>query len=160
MVEKYEIASHTWTFLDDVNFPGGDKALVELDGALFTVVGEDQVDPTCAPTINPPDPGEATVALDDVEMLDDSGSWTTVASIPHAWFRFDAEAVGSQIFVFGGQKAYNTTCWRDSPRPTKFLFEPRGLRQALLQAGRRRRVVPSTTVSLPHSCTLLFVWLA
>lgn len=110
VVEKYEIATDTWTYLEDVKSPGGDKALVELDGNVFTIGGEDQVDPTCSPTIDPPDPGEATVALDDVEMLEESGSWTTVASIPHARFRFDAEAVGSQIFVFGGQNAYNNTC--------------------------------------------------
>lgn len=110
VVEMYEIASDTWTFLDDVKSPGGDKALVELDGHVFAIGGEDQVDPTCSPTVDPPDPGEATVALDDVEMLDESGAWTTVASIPDARFRFDAEAVGSQIFVFGGQNAYDKTC--------------------------------------------------
>jgi hypothetical protein len=106
--EKYTVASNSWSSLDDLSSPRGDMSVVELEGRLLAIGGETQVDLTCA--ITDPDPGEGTVVMDDVETLDDSGTWITVASIPNSRFRFDSASVGNKIFAFGGQNSYNKAC--------------------------------------------------
>lgn len=106
--ETYDVASNSWSSLDDLSSPRGDMSVVELEGRLLAIGGETQVDLTC--TLTDPDPGEGTVVMDDVETLDDNGTWITVASIPDAKFRFDSASVGNKIFAFGGQRSYNKTC--------------------------------------------------
>jgi hypothetical protein len=107
-VEQYNIAADSWTFLDELKSPRGDKALVELEGHLVAVGGETQVDENCA--IDNPDPGEGTVVIDDVERLSDQGIWEIVASIPDSRFRFDAVSIGDKIYTFGGQNAFDKEC--------------------------------------------------
>jgi hypothetical protein len=107
-VEEYNIEADAWTFLDELQSPRGDKALVELEGHLVAVGGETQVDANCV--IDNPDPGEGTVVIDDVERLNDQGIWEVVASIPDSRFRFDAVSIGDKIYTFGGQSAFDKEC--------------------------------------------------
>ena len=107
-VEQYDMNSNSWTFLADLQSPRGDKALVALEGMLIALGGEAVVDPTCS--VSNADPGEATVAVDDVEVLEENGNWETVASIPNAKLRLDAVAVGDTIYAFGGQNSYDASC--------------------------------------------------
>lgn len=106
-VEQYDIASMTWTYLDELKSARGDKALVEIDGHLVAIGGETQLALNCE---DKHDPGEATVVIDDVEILNDEGMWQIVASIPDSRFRFDAVAVDNKIYTFGGQNGYDKEC--------------------------------------------------
>jgi Kelch motif len=105
--EMYNIKTNTWSYVDDLSIPRGDMSLIVIDHHLIALGGETQIDETCPETI---DPGESTVVMDDVEILDHNGHWEVVASIPDPLFRAEAVSVDNRIFIFGGQKAYNKTC--------------------------------------------------
>jgi hypothetical protein len=107
-VEMYSIESNTWSSLPDLLTPRGDLALEELQGHLVAISGETQLDTNCQ--IIDPDPGEAAVVVDDVQLLGHSDTWEVVASLPDAKFRFDTVSLGGRIFAFGGQSSYNATC--------------------------------------------------
>jgi hypothetical protein len=105
--EVYNIKTNKWTYVDDLSIPRGDMSLLLLDHHLIALGGETQIDSTCPDTI---DPGESTVVMDDVEILDHDGHWKTVASIPDPLFRAEAVSVDNKIFILGGQNGYNKSC--------------------------------------------------
>lgn len=107
-VEKYTVATNTWEALPPLMTGRGDKALAILDGRLYALGGENQVQGNCGSN---PLPGEQTVVVDDVEVFED-GKWVVEASVPERRFRFEAVAVEEKgkIYTFGGQQAFNATC--------------------------------------------------
>mmetsp|Transcript_12681 Transcript_12681/g.19086 ORF Transcript_12681/g.19086 Transcript_12681/m.19086 type:complete len:398 (+) Transcript_12681:296-1489(+) len=103
----------------------GDKALVEMNGYLFAIGGED-ID-GC---------GGSSIALDDVEVFHAnhgtplSTQWQDLGSIPRNTFRFPAAAAPSEnkIYTFGGQNHYDEDCecYRTSDLITIYTWDPDG----------------------------------
>lgn len=108
-VEKYTFATDTWEALPPLQTGRGDKALVLLNGHLFAMGGENQVQGSC--NITNAQPGEQTIVVDDVELFD-NGAWKVLTSLRDRRFRFDAVADQdhNSIFTFGGQLALNSSC--------------------------------------------------
>jgi len=78
----------------------GDKALVRVNDHIFAIGGETKVN--CE-----------TTAVHDVEVyISRQDKWVVATEIPEETFRF--VAVGKDdtddIFIFGGQEAYDATC--------------------------------------------------
>lgn len=112
--ERYNLATDTWTSLDDMREPRSDKVLVELDNDhVYAIGGERQIDNFCSLTADTPVPGELTVAVDDVEVLHlDKGDWQSLSDLEFYRFRFAAASFkeNGTFYTFGGQVAYNETC--------------------------------------------------
>lgn len=111
--ERYDLAQDTWTALDDMLQPRADVVLVELDDEhVFALGGERQIVGICDFT-DPPEPGEKTIAVDDVEILHlDDGDWQQLADLEEFRFRFAAASFKeySKFYTFGGQFAYQEDC--------------------------------------------------
>mmetsp|Transcript_15276 Transcript_15276/g.22548 ORF Transcript_15276/g.22548 Transcript_15276/m.22548 type:complete len:407 (-) Transcript_15276:120-1340(-) len=107
----------------------GDKALVEMNGYLFAIGGEDSCcsDSGC---------DASSIALDDVEVFHAnhgsplSTQWQNLGSIPRNTFRFPAAAVPSEnkIYTFGGQNHLDEdcNCYRTSDLITAYTWDPDG----------------------------------
>jgi hypothetical protein len=114
-VEKYDIKTDQWKLLDDLIKPRSDKVLVELDeDHVFAIGGERQIVNICNLTEgDTPEPGEATIPVDDVEILHlDLGDWEQLADLEFNRFRFAAASYpeNNKFYTFGGQLSYNDTC--------------------------------------------------
>jgi hypothetical protein len=114
-VEKYDVDTDAWTSLDDLLKPRSDKVLVELDEEhVFAIGGERQIANICNLTEgDTPEPGEQTIAVDDVELLHlDLGDWESLGDLEFNRFRFAAASYkeDNKFYTFGGQSAYNETC--------------------------------------------------
>jgi hypothetical protein len=114
-VEKYDVDTDAWTSLDDLLKPRSDKVLVELDEEhVFAIGGERQIANICNMTEgDTPEPGEKTIAVDDVEILHlDLGDWESLGDLEFNRFRFAAASYkeDNKFYTFGGQSAYNETC--------------------------------------------------
>jgi hypothetical protein len=115
-IERYNFAADEWEegAVPALNTPRSDKALVVLNGKLFALGGERQIENVCQiADENLPEAGELTVAVDDVEILSEDGSeWVVVSSLPNHRFRFAAIAwdATSTIYSFGGQVSYDNSC--------------------------------------------------
>mmetsp|Transcript_14248 Transcript_14248/g.34351 ORF Transcript_14248/g.34351 Transcript_14248/m.34351 type:complete len:400 (-) Transcript_14248:227-1426(-) len=109
-VESYNIAGNTWKYESDLINDRGEVNMVELNGQVFAMGGERQIDNICEIT-GDTDPGELTVGLEVVEVLE-SGTWEVVDNFPT--HRFRLAAVGydetNKIYVFGGQVNYDDSC--------------------------------------------------
>lgn len=121
-VEYYDMSSKTWTEVDGLIQGRGDKALVEMNGYLFAVGGEDT--DGC---------GGSSLALDDVEVFAAKDGtpltteWQDLGSIPRNTFRFVAAAYPAEnkIFTFGGQEALDEDCdcYRTSKLVTVYTWD-------------------------------------
>jgi len=113
-VERYDFATNAWTDLPPLGSARSDKVLVELNKTIFAIGGERQIENVCSLSNDTtPEPGELTVAVDDVERLDFGASeWITIADLPFHRFRFPAVGFDDdeEIYTFGGQKAYDKKC--------------------------------------------------
>lgn len=109
-VESYNIADNTWTYEPELINERGEITMVELDGKLLAMGGERQIDNICDIT-GDTDPGELTVGLEVVEVLE-NGVWTIVDEFPTHRFRFAAvdDEEGGVVYAFGGQIDYDDSC--------------------------------------------------
>jgi hypothetical protein len=108
--EKYNFASNTWTELTDLVNPRGEVVLVDVSNDLYAVGGERQIEGICDSAGDKIDPGEQTVATDEVEVFENN-AWKVISDFPNHRFRFAAAAdKDGLIFAFGGQTAYDGAC--------------------------------------------------
>jgi hypothetical protein len=109
----YESTDGQWTTIGHLHTGRADKALVAVKDHLYAVGGESKDDELCNG-----DPGEYTLALGDVEVLDTTNpgatpQWTVVSSdLEERRFRF----VGApwprtnSVYVLGGQSFFEPSC--------------------------------------------------
>lgn len=115
-VDLYHFANDTWTSVSPIPHGRSDTALVELNGFVFAFGGERQIKGICErDDNNKPEPGEMTVAVDDVVMFDwnqNNRNWTYLSDLPQTRFRFAAAAIdnANAVYAFGGQTEYNEDC--------------------------------------------------
>jgi Kelch motif len=112
VAERYNFTSDTWSEAAELKTAVGDQALVVLNNRIFALAGERQIANICLVSPDdPPDPGEETVPIDDVEWYDAASStWTLIEDLPHHRFRFAAIGYHDKIYSFGGQLAYANSC--------------------------------------------------
>jgi hypothetical protein len=110
--ERYDFDSDMWTEADELNTARGEKALVVLNDRVYGIGGERQIANICTVSPDdPPEPGEQTVPVDDVEWYNaDTDEWTVIQDLPQHRFRFAAVGYGKAIYTFGGQVAYDESC--------------------------------------------------
>jgi hypothetical protein len=112
-----------WNAIDSLNQERGDKQLAGLNGRVYAIGGETQVDVTGVPESELPGLGARSEVLDTVEVYDPRedvhagmAEWRSLAAMPGQLFRFGAtewRVEGEEdgyIFVFGGQVAYDEDC--------------------------------------------------
>ena len=95
-----------------LGLPRSDKALVELEGHIFALGGERQIEGVCD-IQQLPETWEKTVAVDDVELYDaEKDTWVPLIELPSHRFRFGAIGFDNveAVYAFGGQLAYDPTC--------------------------------------------------
>lgn len=116
-VERYDIENNSWTTVAPLISARADKALVSMNGRIYAVGGETQIENKCKIEPNDlPEAGELTVAVDDVEVYEPrqgrSATWKVLRSLPDHRFRFPGVGYDATdtIYTFGGQQAYDTTC--------------------------------------------------
>jgi hypothetical protein len=111
--EIYNVDDDTWMDVAPLQFGRADKALVHLEGEssiFYALGGERQVTGFCELETKP-EPGERTIAIDQVERYDGSSdTWTQVADLPSNRFRFAAVSDGPDIYTFGGQMDFDSAC--------------------------------------------------
>mmetsp|Transcript_21940 Transcript_21940/g.36739 ORF Transcript_21940/g.36739 Transcript_21940/m.36739 type:complete len:476 (+) Transcript_21940:118-1545(+) len=113
-VEKYNIATDTWTTMQSLNHSRGDLVLGVMDDGIFAVGGEkkQEGDATCT----------YSVPVDHVErFLGSTELWNDEEDIPANLFRFSGAYYNSTysdgetgehtsgIYLFGGQGTYDAT---------------------------------------------------
>jgi hypothetical protein len=107
--ERYSIAANTWTEVANLPTPRADLVLVVLKEHVIAMGGERQPENICE--IQKPDPGEMTVPVDDVEVMNHDGTeWNILTSMPDHRFRFAAVVIDDAIYTFGGQLPYEEIC--------------------------------------------------
>ena len=108
--EEYNFATDTWTERPNLVNERGEVVLVDVNNHLYALGGERQIEGICDSAGDEIDPGEQTVATDEVEVYEDN-AWTVISDFPNHRFRF-AAAVDEDglIFAFGGQTAYDGEC--------------------------------------------------
>jgi hypothetical protein len=108
-VERYSIAGDTWLDVASLPTARADKVMVTLAGHTISMGGERQVEGKCQ--MESPSPGELTMAVDDIEVLNaDDSSWQELDPLPEHRFRFAAVVYQDTIYTFGGQLAYDAAC--------------------------------------------------
>jgi hypothetical protein len=108
--EKYTFGSNQWEDLPALVNERGEVVLVEVDNHLYALGGERQIEGFCDGAGGSIDPGEKTVATDEVELLD-GGVWEIISGFPNHKFRFAAAAdQDGNIYAFGGQTKHDTAC--------------------------------------------------
>jgi N-acetylneuraminic acid mutarotase len=90
-VEKYTLASDTWSFMAAMPATRAGHAAVAVGSVMYVVGGHDN---TAATTI--------TLKFDSA-----LGTWSRVAPMPATRYSVAACAIGSDIFVFGGRNSRN-----------------------------------------------------
>jgi len=109
--ELYDFEKDTWTFISNMTYARGDKAVVSLEDHIYALGGERQVVGHCDLDVLP-EPGERTIVIDKVERYNvDDDSWATLADLPDGHrFRFAGVGYNGKIYTFGGQDRYNLAC--------------------------------------------------
>ncbi|CAB9523637.1 kelch-like [Seminavis robusta] len=108
-VERYSLDGDTWIKVASLPTARADKVMVTLEDHIISMGGERQDDNIC--DIDNPSPGELTLAVDDIEVLnDDDSTWEISSALPETRFRFAAVAYKNTIYTFGGQHGYDETC--------------------------------------------------
>ncbi|KAL7577344.1 hypothetical protein ACA910_002079 [Epithemia clementina (nom. ined.)] len=110
--EQYSFQDNTWSEIASITYGGAERALVALEGKIFAIGGERQVEGLCdlADELKP-DPGEQTITLDRVERYDiEDNHWTILSDLPDPRFRFPAVGYKNLIYTFGGQLQYDESC--------------------------------------------------
>lgn len=108
--EKYEFATNSWTSLPSLPNERGEIVMVELEGHVYAMGGERQIEDICDLTGGTTDPGELTVGSELVEVLNHDDVWTVVKNFDDHKFRFAAAALDGVIYAFGGQDAWDDDC--------------------------------------------------
>lgn len=106
--ERYDMNSNTWQTLAELKTGRADKALVALGDHVFAIGGEAK--DSCVG-----DPGEYTLALDDVEFLDTTDTqneWTVFKDLSKRRFRFSGVEWPdtNSVYTLGGQEFYDASC--------------------------------------------------
>jgi hypothetical protein len=113
-VDFYSFDLDTWSSVAPVPIGRSDNALVELNGLVFSIGGERQVEGLCQLSEeDKPEPGEQTIPVDDVVVFDwSTRNWTLLEDLPEHRFRMAAVAVDEigTVYAFGGQTAYDSNC--------------------------------------------------
>lgn len=100
-VEKFDIATQSWSAVSSLSGGRGDKSLIGLKGNLFAIGGETKDNCT------------TTVAVDVVEVYDPAhDTWAVETKIQSPTFRFVGAAADEfdALYIFGGQSYLNKTC--------------------------------------------------
>jgi len=133
-VEKFSLATGKWSAVDALNEERGDKQLVAVNGKVYAIGGEDKVD-TSGVSAEELELAGYSLVLDTVEVLDPAedvhaglAQWKSLAKMPSGLFRFSAsewevEGEDGVIFVFGGQKPYNSDCKCFATTDTVMVFD-------------------------------------
>jgi hypothetical protein len=100
-------SSATWTMSAAMQHPRGDFAATAFHHRLLAIGGEDETNSMSA--------GESLRHVEAFSPLDlgGDGNWLGPAQnlpIPHATFRFCGASVGNSVYIFGGQRAFDSTC--------------------------------------------------
>jgi hypothetical protein len=106
--EKYEFSTNTWTNLPPLVNERGEIVMVESNGDIFAMGGERQIEDICDLT-GTTDPGELTVGVEIVQVLNDGG-WSVIDGFDDHKFRFAAVSFDGLIYAFGGQAAWDDEC--------------------------------------------------
>jgi len=113
-VEKYDVATRTWSMIAPLNEERGDAQLVASDSNIYAIGGETNVGSFNSTSANTQFTPRINV-LDSVEVLDHGEEvWRYSESMPEQMSRFGA--IGwvaeeeSFIFAFGGQTTFNPSC--------------------------------------------------
>ena len=157
VTEYYDFNSDSWSEVDDLNAARSDKALVVLEGIIYVIGGERQIDNFC--TIDNPEPGEETVPLKDVEFWNStSDEWVEIEELPSHRFRFSAVSYENKIYSFGGQLAFaeDCQCFRTSDEVIVYT-EVFGSDNA--DSGAMNQVSPLMVGSLTIALTLITAYL-
>lgn len=113
-VDLYSFENDTWAPVAPVPIGRSDNALVELNGLVFSIGGERQVEGLCdLSEQDQPEPGEQTIPVDDVVVFDwTTRNWTVLSDLPQHRFRMAAVAVDeiNTVYAFGGQTGYDPDC--------------------------------------------------
>lgn len=113
-VDLYDFESDSWSSVAPVPIGRSDNALVELNGLVFSIGGERQIEGLCQLSEeDTPEPGEQTIPVDDVVVFDwTDRNWTLLDDLPEHRFRMAAVAVDeiNTVYAFGGQTAYDSEC--------------------------------------------------
>lgn len=108
-VERYSISGDTWLEVARLPTARADKVMVTFEGRTISMGGERQIEEKCE--LEKITPGELSMAVDDIEVLnDDDSSWQQLEPLPEHRFRFAAVVFEDTIYTFGGQEAYDETC--------------------------------------------------
>lgn len=108
--EEYIFASDQWRALPELVNERGEVVLVEVSDHLYALGGERQLEGLCDSPGDDIDPGEKTVATDEVEVYE-NGEWKVISDFPNHKFRFAAAADSNGlIYAFGGQTAFDNDC--------------------------------------------------
>jgi Kelch motif len=108
-VERYSVDGDTWISVASLPTARADKIMVNLEGHTISMGGERQAENICE--MDNPSPGELTILVDDVEVLnEDDSTWTVLTDLPETRFRFAAVVFNDTIYTFGGQKPYDESC--------------------------------------------------
>ncbi len=108
-VERFDTARGEWATVAPLTRARGDAAVATLQGGRVVVAGGETG--TLRPCDAAPEQqcSDATqVPLHSVELYDpQTNTWTDLAPLPTARFRFDAAASDGVLFVFGGHRTAN-----------------------------------------------------
>ncbi len=108
--EQYLFASNEWRNLPALLNERGEVVLIEVDNHLYALGGERQIEGVCDGAGEDVDPGENTVATDEVEIFENN-TWKIASDFPNHKFRFAAATdKNGLIYTFGGQTAHDTEC--------------------------------------------------
>lgn len=116
-VERLDMTTEEWSFVDSLNNGGGDQQYVGLNGKIFAIGGETKLNQDSS-TSEVPHLGEISSILDVVEVYDPNANdneWIELEDMPQSLFRFAAaeweiDEDEGVIFVFGGQVGFDPEC--------------------------------------------------
>jgi len=162
----YDFEKDTWdnSTYTNLNRARSDKGILELNGQLLVFGGESQLENICQ--IESPEPGEKTVAVDDVELYDTTtNTWVSLYDLPKHTFRFAPVAFDelNSIFAFGGQYAYDESCecFRTSNDVMVFTAQPGSIVAASPNnAGNTATSGAVTTVGVSSFLTVMAMTIA
>jgi len=108
-LERYEVATNSWTTLTPMPTPRAAAAAAVIGSAIFVAGGRDVGGGPCSGN-----------ALDVVERYDiDTDTWTTVAPLPMAVSDAAAVATGGKLYIIGGCNGTTFTFFN-----TVFVYNP------------------------------------
>lgn len=110
-VERYSLPpGNAWLEVASLPTARADKAMVAWEGHTIAMGGEKAPDNVCETNVTLT-PAEKSVAVDDIEVLnDDDTTWQILTTLPEHRFRFAAVVYGDAIYTFGGQMEFDALC--------------------------------------------------